>query len=147
MSGFLKYLATLSVGINLLGWASGCCMYETTDDEIVPYLEFIILDQAGENVLLSNTLPSNVIWYYREGAKAEAMNPYADYSRGVFVMNVAPDNDYSIDIINQSFVELDLSYTKQKEQCATYERISAISINGVPWDYHANPVLTFVYNP
>ncbi len=147
MSGLLKYLSIPTVCVGLLVWASGCCLYGTTDQYTMPYVEFVILDQAGENVLVSNTLPANVIWFYREGAKAEARNPYPDYSRGVFVMDVHPGNNYAIDIINQPFVQLDLSYSKQKEQCATHERISAVSINGVPWDYHANPVLTFVYNP
>jgi len=146
MSGFLKYLATLSVCIGLLTWASGCCF--GVADELAPLsIEFIILDQAGENVLVSNTLPANVIWCYREGVKAEAMNPYPDYGRGVFVMEVMSRNNYEIDVINQSFVQLDLSYSKQNEQCGSYERISGVTINGVPWDYHANPVLTFVYNP
>ena len=110
-------------------------------------LKFIILDKAGENVLLSNTLPTSLIWYYPENRKAEAVNPYPDESQGAFVMNVTSGYDYRIDIINQSFVQLDISYSTQKEQCVTYEEISGVSINGVPWDYHAKPVLTFVYNP
>lgn len=146
MSRFLNFFPIPIVCVCFLFWASGCC-YGTNDEIVIPSLEFIIVDQAGENVLLSNTLPANVIWYYREGVKGEAVNPYADYNRGVFVINAIPRNNYTIDIINQSFAQLDLTYQKQKGQCGTYEQISGVSINGVAWDYHSKPILTLVYNP
>ncbi len=146
MSRFLRYAGLPAVCVGLLFWASACC-YGVDEDPALPYLEFIILDQAGENVLLSNSLPSTIIWYYPEGDKAQRVNPYADVSRGVFVMNVIPKSNYQIDIIDQPFVQLDFTYSEQKGQCSTYDKISGVAINGVSWDYHTKPVLTLVYNP
>ncbi len=144
MSRFLKYSSSVVFWIALLFHATSCCEYYLEPQQ---FIEFSILDKTGENVILANTLPTRVVRYYPKGAKSSALNPSADFDRGVFKMAIEPNTDYQIDIIDQSFALLELSFTQEDEKCGSYDRLSGVVINGTPWDYQSNPVLTLVYNP
>lgn len=144
MSRFLTYSISVALCASLLFFATSCCEYYQEPQQ---YIEFIILDKAGDNVLLSNTLPESVIRYYPVGFRNTAISPVSDVNRGVFIMTIIPKQDYQIDIINQSFATLSISYARQKEQCGSYDQISAVTVNGIPWDYQSNAVLTLIYNP
>ncbi len=145
MSRFLKYVLSASIIAIMLGMVSGCCELSINQQQ---YIEFMIVDGNGENVLSNSSLPPNIIWYYPTTSyTTDRRNPTTDLDRGVFIMEISDQKNYNVDIIEQSFIALELSFKMVEEDCGSYKQLSGVKINGVAWDYATSPTLVFVYDP